>query len=100
MCAADHASKVITLEKDNAKALFRRGCACAQFSSESRLEQAREDFTRVAQLDTSNREAREQLQKVKERLKDIKQEEKRRLSEAMQGGLYKEQHAKLGKQQE
>merc|ERR1712217_100927 len=100
MCAADHGSKVITLEKDNAKALFRRGSACAQFSTESRLEQAREDFTRVAQLDPSNREAREQLQKIKERLKDIKQQEKRRLSEAMQGGLYKEQHAKLGKQQE
>lgn len=99
MEASDHASKVIVLERDNAKALFRRGSACAQIDSESRLEQAREDFTRVAQLDPANREAREQLQKVKERLKDIKQKEKQRLSVAMQGGLYQEQHAKLGKQQ-
>ena len=80
---------------------FRRSPSqCAHLTTESRLEQAREDFTRVAQLDPSNREAREQLQKIKERLKEIKQDEKRRLSEAMQGGLYKEQHAKLGKQQE
>merc|ERR1712217_798768 len=100
MCTADHASKIIALEKDNAKALFRRASACAHFTTESRLEQAREDFTRVAQLDPSNREAREQLQKIKERLKELKQQEKRRLSEAMQGGLYKEQHAKLGKLQE
>merc|ERR1712217_28283 len=54
MCAANHASNVITLEKDNAKALFRRGSACAQLSSEFRLEQARDDFLRVAQLGPKN----------------------------------------------
>merc|ERR1712039_108992 len=48
----------------------------------------------------SNREAREQLTKVKERLKALKQLEKERYQSGMTGGgLYKEQHAKLAKQQ-
>eukprot|EP00413_Alexandrium_margalefii_P016648 CAMPEP_0204548948 /NCGR_PEP_ID=MMETSP0661-20131031/23958_1 /ASSEMBLY_ACC=CAM_ASM_000606 /TAXON_ID=109239 /ORGANISM="Alexandrium margalefi, Strain AMGDE01CS-322" /LENGTH=529 /DNA_ID=CAMNT_0051555869 /DNA_START=58 /DNA_END=1647 /DNA_ORIENTATION=+ len=97
--AIEHASKVLLIDKDNAKALYRRGLAAVQLDSESRLEQARADFARVAQLDPSNREAREQLQRVKERLKDMKQREKERLSAAMKGGLYQEQHDKLGKQQ-
>jgi len=98
--AAEHASKVLVVDKDNAKALYRRGMACVQLDTESRLEQARADFSRVAQLETGNREVREQLQKAKERLKDLKADEKQRLSAAMQGGLYKEQHDKLGKQKQ
>merc|ERR1712039_1129280 len=48
----------------------------------------------------SNREAREQLTKVKERLKALKQLEKERYQSGIAGGgLYKEQHAKLAKQQ-
>eukprot|EP00434_Breviolum_minutum_P035321 symbB.v1.2.031258.t1/scaffold3608.1/size53343/5 len=39
------------------------------------------------------------LLKVKERLKELRQQEKERLSAAMKGGLYQEQHKKLGKLQ-
>lgn len=97
--AIEHSSKVLLLEKDNPKALYRRGMAAAQLDTEGRLEEARADFLRVTQLDPSNREAREQLQKAKDRLKDLRQREKERLSLALKGGLYKEQHDKLGRQQ-
>merc|ERR1712176_749599 len=56
MSAAEHANKVLVIDKDNAKALFRRGSACSHFDTESRLEQARADFSRVAQVEPSNRE--------------------------------------------
>lgn len=95
--AAEQAEKVLVLDKDNVKALYRRGLASLQLSSESRLEQSRADFTRLATLEPSNKEARQQLSKAKEKLKEIKGAEKQRLSMAMTGGLYKEQHDKLGK---
>lgn len=95
----EHADKVLIVEKDNTKALYRRGVAGIKLDTEGRLEQARQDFARMVQLEPTNREAREQHQKAKERLKDLKQQEKERLSQAMKGGLYQEQHKKLGKQQ-
>lgn len=97
--ATEHASQVLLLDKDNAKALFRRGVAALHLDTEGRVEEARLDFTRVAQLDPSNREAREHLLKTKERLKELRLREKERLSAAMRGGLYQEQHDKLGRQQ-
>eukprot|EP00931_Biecheleriopsis_adriatica_P019444 TRINITY_DN13245_c0_g1_i4.p1 TRINITY_DN13245_c0_g1~~TRINITY_DN13245_c0_g1_i4.p1 ORF type:complete len:556 (-),score=182.69 TRINITY_DN13245_c0_g1_i4:130-1692(-) len=97
--AIEHANKVLLLEKDNTKALYRRGLAAVQLDTEGRLEEARSDFARMVQLEPTNREAREQHQKAKERLKDLKQQEKERLSAAMKGGLYQEQHKKLGRLQ-
>jgi len=99
LAAIEHAEKVLLLDKDNTKALYRRGCASAQLDTEGRLEQARADFARVATLDPANREVRGQLAKAKDRLKDMRQAEKQRLQAVMSGGLYQEQHAKLGKQQ-
>merc|ERR1711862_194602 len=69
-----------------------------QFDTESRLEQARSDFAQFAQLEPANREARDHLQTVKQRLKEAKQREKERYAEAMKGGLYQENHKKLDKQ--
>ncbi|CAJ1389336.1 unnamed protein product [Effrenium voratum] len=97
--AIEHASKVLLLEKENTKALYRRGLAALQLDTEGRLEEAKGDLTRLIQLEPGNREAREMVQKAKERLKDLKQQEKERLSAAMKGGLYQEQHKKLGKLQ-
>jgi len=96
--AADNANRVLAIEKDNAKALFRRATASMQFDSESRLEQARGDLAQFVQLEPSNREAREKLVQVKERLKEAKQREKDRYSKAMTGGLYQENHKKLDRQ--
>lgn len=97
--AIEHAEKVLTLDKDNTKALYRRGCASLMLDTEGRLEQAKADFTRVATLDPSNKEVRGQLEKAKNRLRDVRQAEKQRIAEVMAGGLYKDEHAKLGKQQ-
>lgn len=97
--AIEHADAVIVLDAANTKALFRRGLAALRLNTESRLEQAKTDFTRVATLDPSNREARDNLVKAKENLRDLKKAEKQRLAQAMTGGLYKEQHAKLGQKQ-
>jgi len=95
LAAIEHADKVLLLDKDNTKALYRRGCASAQLNTESRLEQARADFARVATLDPANREVRGQLAKAKDLLKDLRQAEKQRLSAVMSGGLYQKEHAKL-----
>merc|ERR1712014_268857 len=73
--AFEHANKVVLLDKDNSKALYRRAMASIPFDTEGRLEQARADLQRFVQLEPSNREAREQLTKTKERLKAVKQEE-------------------------
>lgn len=97
--AIEHADKVVLIDKDNTKALYRRGLAAVQLDTEGRLEGARADFTRVATLDPANREVRSQLAKAKQRLQELKQAGKDRLSQAMQGGLYQEQHDKLGKLQ-
>ena len=78
-----------------------------------RLEEARADLARLIALEPGNREAfkkssififfsmvfncfqaRDMLSKAKERLRDRKQQEKERLSAAMKGGLYQEQHKK------
>eukprot|EP00933_Yihiella_yeosuensis_P005590 TRINITY_DN11013_c0_g3_i1.p1 TRINITY_DN11013_c0_g3~~TRINITY_DN11013_c0_g3_i1.p1 ORF type:complete len:547 (+),score=163.24 TRINITY_DN11013_c0_g3_i1:242-1642(+) len=99
VAATEHADKALLIEKDNTKALYRRGLAAVQINTEGRLEQARADFARLAQLEPSNREAREQLQKVKERLKELKQMEKERLRAAMTGGLYQDHHKKQQAQQ-
>jgi len=99
LAAIEHASKVLLIEKDNTKALYRRSLAGLQLDTEGRLEEARGDLSRLIQLEPSNREAREMLLKVKERLKELRQQEKERLSAAMKGGLYQEQHKKLGKLQ-
>jgi len=93
--AAEHADKALDIDADNAKALYRRGTASLQFDSESRLEQARSDFARFAQLEPTNKEARLCLQQAKERLKDVRQKEKERYAVAMKGGLYEENHRKL-----
>merc|ERR1712187_476861 len=98
--ASEHADKVLSIDKDNCKALYRRAMASIPFDTEGRLEQARADLARLVQLEPTNREAREQLAKTKERLKALKQEEKERYAKAMQGGgMYKEQHDKLARQQ-
>lgn len=96
--ASEHASKVLALEKDNAKALYRRGVASMELATDGRLEQARTDLAQFVQLEPANREARERLQQVKEQLKEVRQKEKERYSQAMKGGLYQDNHKKLDRQ--
>eukprot|EP00747_Dinoflagellata_sp_TGD_P164692 gnl/TRDRNA2_/TRDRNA2_184975_c0_seq1.p1 gnl/TRDRNA2_/TRDRNA2_184975_c0~~gnl/TRDRNA2_/TRDRNA2_184975_c0_seq1.p1 ORF type:complete len:567 (+),score=163.83 gnl/TRDRNA2_/TRDRNA2_184975_c0_seq1:126-1703(+) len=95
----EHTGRVLLLDKDNTKALYRRALACVQLDTEGRLEQATSDFRRVAELEPTNREARTQLSSAKERLKELKQIAKERLAAAMTGGLYQEQHAQQEKLQ-
>mmetsp|Transcript_7040 Transcript_7040/g.14642 ORF Transcript_7040/g.14642 Transcript_7040/m.14642 type:complete len:574 (-) Transcript_7040:48-1769(-) len=97
--AAEHASKALTYE-ESAKALYRRAVACSHLPEEAgRLEQARADFARVAQLEPTNRDARQQLQQVKERLQEERRLEKERFSFKLKGGsLYKEEHKALDRQ--
>merc|ERR1712113_169827 len=94
----EHANRVLLIDKENAKALYRRATASMQFDSESRLEQAKSDLTRFVQLEPANREARQMLTKARERLAEAKKREKERYSKAVQGGLYQEAHKKLERQ--
>jgi len=97
--ATEHANRALSIDHDNAKALYRRGVACMHFDNESRIEQARADFSRLTQLEPTNREAREQLQHAKERLREARQTERGRFAGALKGGaLYQEQHVALDKQ--
>lgn len=91
----EHADKALKIEKDNPKALYRRAVASMHFDTESRYEQARDDLVRLARLEPGNRDAREQLQRAKDCLKEIRQREKQAFSGALSGGLYQEQHEKL-----
>lgn len=96
--ASEHATRVLAVEAQNAKALYRRGVASMELASESRLEQARTDLAQFVQLEPSNREARDRLQQVKEQLKEVRRLEKERYAVAMQGGLYKENHKQHDRQ--
>lgn len=95
----EHTEKVLIHDKDNTKAMYRRGLASVQLDTEGRLEQAKDDFTRVATLDPANREVRTHLQKAKQRLQELRKVEKQKLAQAMQGGLYQEHHDKASKLQ-
>eukprot|EP00927_Polykrikos_kofoidii_P039938 TRINITY_DN3421_c0_g1_i2.p1 TRINITY_DN3421_c0_g1~~TRINITY_DN3421_c0_g1_i2.p1 ORF type:complete len:552 (+),score=153.70 TRINITY_DN3421_c0_g1_i2:40-1656(+) len=93
--AINHSSKALLIDSENSKALYRRAMACMQIGTLGRLEQARTDLTRFVQLEPSNRDARDQLAKTKERLKVEKQQEKDRYASALKGGgLYEEIHRK------
>lgn len=96
--AIDLCDKVLKADNKNLKALFRRGIARSQFPG--RLDDAKDDFAEVIKLDPNNREARNELAKVKQALKEKREQEKAAYSQAMQGGLYKENHRKLQMQEE
>jgi tetratricopeptide (TPR) repeat protein len=72
--AIDHSSKVLIIDRQNSKALFRRGLGRSQYLG--RLEEAKEDFTELLRTDPSNKEARAQVAKVKQAIKDKKESEK------------------------
>lgn len=94
----EHAEKVLLLDRENCKALYRRGVASLNMDTEGRVDQARLDFSKVAQIEPTNRDAREQLAKAKQRLKEIREEEKRRYSVGLAGGLYQEEHKRHERQ--
>lgn len=64
--AAHHADWVLQTDRSNLKALYRR--AVARSHIDSQLEQACADFLRVLELDPSNAEAKEQLERTQEQL--------------------------------
>lgn len=96
--ASEHATRVLAIEAQNTKALYRRGVASMELASESRLEQARTDLAQFVQLEPSNREARDRLQQVKDQLKEVRQREKEKFAAGMKGGLYKENHKQHDRQ--
>jgi len=92
--AQTNASKVLAIEADNSKALFRRGVARARLSL---LDDAKADLTAACRVDPKNREARAELSAVTERITKRKADEKK----AMQGlfssggkGLYHDEERK------
>ncbi|KAK8803448.1 hypothetical protein WA158_001142 [Blastocystis sp. Blastoise] len=74
--AIQDCKEVLRSDKDNVKALFRRGTAYMNFGD---LEKAQEDLNAVLVLDPTNKEAEKQLSKVKLLYK----KENERLSKAM-----------------
>jgi hypothetical protein len=73
MKAAVSASAVLKVEKNNVKALFRRGVACHHSGS---LEQAKVDLIRVLELDATNAAANKELIELNKTIKVHKQKEK------------------------
>lgn len=67
--AASHADRVLQINPQNLKALYRR--AVARSHTDSTLEQACEDFARVVALDPSNKEAQEGLQRTQELMRSF-----------------------------
>lgn len=96
--AIEHCDKALLIDKDNTKALYRRASAGVQLDTEGRLDDARNDLSRLVQLEPSNREARELLGRARERLREVRQQEKERMASVIKGGgLYQEQHNKLAR---
>jgi hypothetical protein len=73
MKAAVSASAVLKVEKNNVKALFRRGVAYHHSGS---LEQAKVDLVRVLELDVTNAAANKELIELNKTIKVHKQKEK------------------------
>lgn len=63
--AAEMADKALAIEPDNAKALFRRGCA---YTNAQGWALARKDFEKVLRLEPGNDAARRELQKLEDNL--------------------------------
>lgn len=62
--AGSHADTVLQVDRRNLKALYRRGVARSY--NDTMLEKACEDFSRVLELEPSNKEAAEQLLRVQD----------------------------------
>ncbi|EDO43207.1 predicted protein [Nematostella vectensis] len=88
-------NKALDIDKENIKALFRRGKALLNLKD---YEKSKEDFTQVLELDPKNREAREQLKIVNGMLKDHHQKEKKLYSNIFE--RLAEMKAKENKDQE
>lgn len=74
--------KVLTIQGKNLKALYRRGVSNARLG---RLTTAKEDLTYVAKNDLKNKQARQELTAVKDRIKQAKQDEKDRMKDMFKG---------------
>jgi len=94
---AHYATLALEQDPDNVKAMFRRGVCRAQLPRF--LDEARDDLTAALKAEPNNRDAREQLAKVKQQLKEFKQQEKERMAAmfSKEGALYNDQHQKLSK---
>ncbi|KAF0700461.1 Aste57867_8990 [Aphanomyces stellatus] len=71
--AASSASKALKNDKNNVKALYRRGVAL-MYSND--LDRAKEDLTSAAKLDPQNRDVRRELVVLKEKLAEAKKVQK------------------------
>lgn len=65
--AAEHADQVLSVDEENLKALYRRAVARSQ--TESTLDQACADFSKVLELDPQNKEAQEHMDRTRQRMR-------------------------------
>ena len=71
--AIDSSNFVLKLDKDNVKALFRRGSAYLQQHS---FDEAKQDFQKVLELDPANAAAKKELVSLVKQKKEYKEKEK------------------------
>ena len=80
-----HANQALEFDKENLKALYRRGVA--RFRS-GELQAAKEDLLFVAKADGKNKNARKELEAVKKALVEFKQNQKRKFQNMFASSMY------------
>jgi len=81
----DAAGKALGVDANNAKALYRRGVAR---SNSGELDGAKTDLMKVVNTDPKNKDARKQLELLREKIKRIKSAEKKKFGGMFQDSLY------------
>eukprot|EP00744_Colponema_vietnamica_P008365 GILI01011935.1.p1 GENE.GILI01011935.1~~GILI01011935.1.p1 ORF type:complete len:328 (+),score=76.04 GILI01011935.1:474-1457(+) len=86
------ANKALELDKENVKVLFRRGQAMLETGE---WEAAREDLTRVKELDPENREVKVELARLKKKVEEHKAKQRSMFGGFLsKGGLYSDKTQK------
>jgi len=90
--AAKAASSVLRVDTKNVKAFYRRALASQK---QGNLEEAKEDLTKLLEVDSQNKAARQELVQIREKIKAQKAAEKQRMANLFNGdSFYKAEHAK------
>lgn len=84
------ATAVLKLEKNNIKALFRRGCS---YHRVGLLEESRTDLSQLLELEATNTAAVKELAQVLKSMKDLKQKEKAAFSNMFKKNIYGDKEA-------
>jgi len=90
--AAKASTSVLRVDTKNVKAFYRRALANQK---QGNLEEARDDLTKLLEVDSQNKAARQELVQVREKIKAQKAAEKQRMANLFSGdSFYKAEHAK------